>query len=144
MLFVYCFKGLFISKEWLECETIMTHKTPFELKWLTSVFESIKNWKNIKISCAAANSRLLRGKPLCYGTIGLAIGNSYLTSKINVILAKRNSIVVLRRKSDAMTLLLNVKRFRSCWNTVTEIKMRILVLVSLLQWQGLKDKQELL
>ena len=32
----------------------------------------------------------------------------YLTSKINVILALENIIVVLRRKPDAMTMLPNV------------------------------------
>ena len=36
------------------------------------------------------------------------MGNIYLTSKINVILAVGNIIVVLRRKPDAMTLLANV------------------------------------
>ena len=36
------------------------------------------------------------------------MGNIYLTSKMNVILAMGNSIVVLRRKTDAMALLPNV------------------------------------
>ena len=36
------------------------------------------------------------------------MGNIYLTSKINVILAMKNIVVVLRRKPDAMTLLPNV------------------------------------
>ena len=61
-----------------------------------------------KIGCAAQNPRLLRGKPLQYGTVGLMTGNIYLTSKLNVILAMGNIIVVLRRKPDAMTLLPNV------------------------------------
>ena len=61
-----------------------------------------------KIGCAAANPRLLLGKPLYYGTIGLMMGNIYLTSMINVILAMGNIIVVWRRKLDAMTLLPNV------------------------------------
>ena len=38
----------------------------------------------------------------------------YLRSKINVILAKRNIVVVLRRKPDAMTMLPNVERRHSC------------------------------
>ena len=38
----------------------------------------------------------------------------YLRSKINVILAKRNIVVVLRRKPDAMTMLPNVERHHSC------------------------------
>ena len=67
-----------------------------------------------KIGCAAANPQLLRGKPLCYGTIGLLNQNIYLRSKMNVILAKGNSIVALRREADAMTLLPNVERFHSC------------------------------
>ena len=53
-------------------------------------------------------------KPLYYGTIGLIMGNIYLTTKINVILAMGNIIVVLRRKPDAMTLLpknLNLRDF---------------------------------
>ena len=33
---------------------------------------------------------------------------------MNVILAKGNSIVALRREADAMTLLPNVERFHSC------------------------------
>ena len=37
----------------------------------------------------------------------------YLRSKINVILAKRNIVVVLR-KADAMTMLPNVERRHSC------------------------------
>ena len=61
-----------------------------------------------KIGCAAANPRLLRGKPLHYGTLGLMTENIYLSSKFNVILAMGNIIVVLRRKPDAMTLLPNV------------------------------------
>ena len=61
-----------------------------------------------KICCAAVNPWLLRGKPLCYGTIVQLNGNIYLISKINVILAKGNTIVALRRKPDAMTLLPNV------------------------------------
>ena len=36
------------------------------------------------------------------------MGNIYQTSKINVILAMGNIIMVLRRKTDAMTLLPNV------------------------------------
>ena len=36
------------------------------------------------------------------------MGNIYLTSEINVILAMGNIIVVLRRKPDAMTVLANV------------------------------------
>ena len=38
----------------------------------------------------------------------------YMRSKINVILAKRNIVVVLRRKPDAMTMLPNVERRQSC------------------------------
>ena len=38
----------------------------------------------------------------------------YLRSKINVILARRNIVVVLRRKPDAMTMLPNVERRHSC------------------------------
>ena len=60
----------------------------------------------VKIGCAAANPRLLRGKPLHYDTVGVMMGNIYLTFKINVILAMGNIIVVLR-KPDAMTLLAN-------------------------------------
>ena len=36
------------------------------------------------------------------------MGNIYLTSKINFILAMANNVVVSRRKPDAMTLLANV------------------------------------
>ena len=39
------------------------------------------------------------------------MGNIYLTSEINVILAMGNIIVVLRRKPDAMTLLPNLRDF---------------------------------
>ena len=46
----------------------------------------------------------LHGKPLCYGTVGLLNQNIYLRSKINVTLAKGNTIVALRRKPGAMTL----------------------------------------
>ena len=67
-----------------------------------------------KIGCTAANYRLLRGKPLCYGTIGLLNQNIYLRSKINVTLPKGNTVVALRKKPDAMTLLQNVDRFHSC------------------------------
>ena len=38
----------------------------------------------------------------------------HLISKINVILAKKNIGVVLRRKPDAMTMLPNVERRHSC------------------------------
>ena len=37
------------------------------------------------------------------------MGNIFLTSKINVIWTKRNIIVAMRRKPDAMKLLPNVK-----------------------------------
>ena len=53
----------------------------------------------IKIGCAAANPQLLHGKPLYYGTIGPLNGNIYLRSKINVILAKGNTVVALRKKT---------------------------------------------
>ena len=36
------------------------------------------------------------------------MGNIYLTSKISIILAMGNIIVVWRRKADAMTLLPNI------------------------------------
>ena len=38
----------------------------------------------------------------------------YLRSTINVILAKRNIVVVLRRKPDTMTMLPNVERRHNC------------------------------
>ena len=63
---------------------------------------------NGKNRLRAANPRLVRGKLLYYGTIGLMMGNIYLTCKINVILAMGNIIVVLRRKPDAKTVLANV------------------------------------
>ena len=37
----------------------------------------------------------------------------YLRSKINVILAKRNIVVALRRKPDAMTLLPGANRIQN-------------------------------
>ena len=74
--------------------------------------------QNKKIGCVAANPRFLHGKPLYYGTIGLLNGNICLRYKINVILAKGYRIVVLRRKPDAMTLLLNVKRFHTILEAV--------------------------
>ena len=50
----------------------------------------------------------------------------YLRPKINVILTKRNIVVVLRRKPDAMTMLPNVER-----RPVTEIKIQLCVTVAL-------------
>ena len=38
----------------------------------------------------------------------------FLRCKINDILAKRNIVVVLRRKPDAMAILPNVERRHSC------------------------------
>ena len=38
----------------------------------------------------------------------------YQRSKVNVILAKVNIVVVLRRKPDAMTMLPNVERRHNC------------------------------
>ena len=63
----------------------------------------------IKMGCAAANPRLLRGQLLCYGRVGLLNPNIYLRCKINVILAKGNTVVALRKIPDAMTLLPNVE-----------------------------------
>ena len=37
---------------------------------------------------------------LIYGTIALLNGNVYLRSKINIILAKENIMVALRRKAE--------------------------------------------
>ena len=62
-----------------------------------------------KKGCAAANPRLLRGKPLDYGTVGLLNGNIYLRYNSNVMLAQGNDILSFRRKPDAMTLLPDLK-----------------------------------
>ena len=62
------------------------------------------------------------------------IGNIYLTCKINVILAKRNIIVVMRRKPDAMTLLpnVNVRDFVAAEMLLLKEKIQRLSFVSLL------------
>ena len=44
----------------------------------------------------------------------------YLRSKINVILAKRNIVVVLRRKPDAMTML---PMFQDKQNEIVQLKL---------------------
>ena len=63
-----------------------------------------------KIGCAAANPRLLHGKPLYYGTMGLVNGNIYLRNvRIMSYWQKGNTIVALRRKPEAIALL--PKRF---------------------------------
>ena len=65
-----------------------------------------------KIGCAAANPRLLCGKPLYYGTVGLVNGNIYLGNiRLMLYWQKGNIIVALRRKPDAIALLPKVKRF---------------------------------
>ena len=65
-----------------------------------------------KIGCMAANPRLLRGKPLYCGTIGLVNGNIYLRNiRLMLYWQKGNIIVVLRRKPDAIALLPKEKRF---------------------------------
>ena len=84
------------------------------MSYIVSCCQQICQTENEKIGCAAANPRLLREKPLCYSTIGLLNQNIYLRSEINVILAKRNIVAVLRRKPDAMTMLPNVERRLSC------------------------------
>ena len=79
------------------------------IPWLPTDSHCILQEKQ-KIGCVAANPRLLHGKPLYYGPIGLMMGNIYLTSKINVILAMGNIIVALRGKADATSVL--CKRMR--------------------------------
>ena len=49
------------------------------------------------------------------------MGNIYQTFKINVILAKGNMIVVLRRKPDAMALLPNAN-LRTFVTTETQLQ----------------------
>ena len=99
-----------LSKFSITCISVISFENLESLKSSGSV-----PWTVIKkIGCTAANPWLLCGKPLCYRTIGLLNQNIYLRSKINVVLAKGNSIVALRREADAMTLLPNVERFHSC------------------------------
>ena len=65
---------------------------------------------NKKIGCLAANPRLLHGKPLYYGTMGLVNGNIYLRNiRVMLYWQKGNIIVALRRKPDAIAPL--PKRF---------------------------------
>ena len=91
------------------------HFTSYQI---LSIFPALKGNTNLnqKIGCAAANPRLLRGKPLYYSTIGLMMGNIYLTSEINIILAKGNIIVAMRRKPECNETVTKckVKRFHSC------------------------------
>ena len=59
-----------------------------------------------KIGCAAANPRLLCGKPFYYGTMGLMNGNIDLRNiRLMLYWQKGNIIVALIRKPDAIALL---------------------------------------
>ena len=67
---------------------------------------------NTKNRLRGSKPSLLRGKPLHYGTMGLVNGDIYLRNvRLMLYWQKRNIIVALRRKPDAIAQSPKVKRF---------------------------------